>query len=150
MTIIRPRRQKGHVAKGRRWGCSLLPVRLFASPSGTSCILTLICILGYTSIFREARKRARFAYWTPRSCYFFFCRDHGGTSRLWSWETELGQKVFKELVVLDIAVRSLVEDVFDQSRLKYESTSTRENRFCKIAERKNNFYLSATLAILNV
>lgn len=38
-------------------GTGLLPVRLFAPSSGTSCILTLIYIFGYTSIFGAAEKR---------------------------------------------------------------------------------------------
>ena len=49
-----PQKQPGATKDG---GTGLLPVRLFAPPSGTSCILTLIYILGYTSIFEAAKKR---------------------------------------------------------------------------------------------
>lgn len=49
-----PQKQPGATENG---GTGLLPVRLFAPPSGTSCILTLIYILSYTSIFGAAKKR---------------------------------------------------------------------------------------------
>lgn len=62
---------------------------LFATPSGTSCILTLIYILGCTLIFGAAG--LRFAYWTPRSCHFILRRDRSGTSRGRSWEKSRAQ-----------------------------------------------------------